>query len=429
MNQTAIGMLLILSPVFAAIQTWETPQGVKVYYTQATEIPMVDIAVVSNAGSRYAPAGLAKLTVNSLILGSRHHNKNQLNALLATNGSLFETWVTRNIMVTHFRGLSSTPIAEQSSLLAEIIASPAFPENELKKQIEEQVSEIKHDATLPYAVANNELLKLLYKGSPGYSAPINGEITSIRQYTSLDLNKFHQKTFFAKNLSIIIIGDLPLNEAKKAANIISHQIPNNKEAPLADKQLSEVNHPASKAIPFPGKQTTFIMANKNTLSLQDPDYAAFSVLIDLLGGGSYAELYQDLRNNKGLVYGVFSSFSPNDHFSTLSILGQTNKENLNKVEQSTLLLLKKIATHGPDKKIFQIAKNSAYNEQKLIASNNTRKLHRIINIVALGLPIDFDESYLKAIGRVTYDDIKRLSGKLGNLEFYRVYVGIQIKPS
>lgn len=221
------------------IQHWQTTNGAPVYFVQATELPMVDISVVFDAGSSRdgQQPGVAQMTSALLNAGTTTLNADQIANIFDGVGATFDANVRRDMGIISLRSLTDphylTPALQ---LFTQILTTPSFPQDQFTRTQQQILVALKQQDQLPNTLAAKALFAGLYGAHP-YSHPVLGTPTVISQLTRNDLLHFYQTYYVAKNALIVIVGNLTKLQAEEIANQIMAKLP-----PALPLRLSQ-SHP------------------------------------------------------------------------------------------------------------------------------------------------------------------------------------------
>ncbi len=146
--------------------------------------------------------------------------------------------------------------------------------------------------------------KELYATHP-YGHPIIGTTETINQITALQVQTFYQGFYAAHNAKIILVGNLQRDAAQKIAQDLMSSIPLGNAAPALTMPSTYTS--MTKDIIFPSQQTTMVVGQFG-IDRQNPQYFPLMVGNFVLGQMPLGSiLFEQVRNQKGLAYGVSSS--------------------------------------------------------------------------------------------------------------------------
>ena len=320
------------------IQTWHTTEGAKVLFVASPELPMFDLRVTFAAGSSHdgQQQGVAMLTNAMLNEGIAGKDVTQIAEGFENLGAVFGNGAYRDMAVVSLRSLSAPEQRKPAlALFSEVIGRPTFPEDSLARIQNQLLAGFEQQKQNPGKLASLALFEQLY-GSHPYAHSSEGNAKSIPAINSTALRAFHAKAYSAGNAVIALVGDLSRSEAEAIAEQVSSALP---QGPAMAKLVpAEAPKAARQHIEFPSAQTTLFLAQLG-IDRQDPDYPALYLGNQILGGGGFGtRLMEEIREKRGLTYGVYSSFSPMQARGPFMINLQTRAE----LSEGTLQLVQDI---------------------------------------------------------------------------------------
>src|SRR5437868_4257643 len=209
------------------IESWTLPNGARVLFVENHSIPVLDISVEFDAGSRRDPqgkAGTASLT-NSMLARGLHEatspvpepamSEAQISDAFADTGAQRGGGAGIDRGGATLRTLSSATERDKAvPLLARVLAHPSFPENFFARDKARYISSIKEDETKPESIGDKAFWRLLY-GSHPYAKQESAE--TVEAITREDLIAFHAAHYVANRAIISMIGDITRADADAIA--------------------------------------------------------------------------------------------------------------------------------------------------------------------------------------------------------------------
>ncbi|GJL72135.1 MAG: peptidase M16 [Nitrosomonas sp.] len=414
--------------IFASlpIQHWLTSSGVRVYFVENRELPILDISIDFGAGSSTDNAnnsGRANMTRRLLSLGAGGLSEDQITKALADVGAQLGSHFDRDRAGLTLRTLSSDRERKQAlDVFSRIIQFPVFPEDILERERARIIAGIKEAYTKPDYIAERTLMKMLY-GSHPYGLPGSGEISSLETLQREDLEKFYRTHYTAKNAVVAIMGDVNRIEASELAETLTEKLPEDEAmTSLAPVQLPTAE---TKKIAHPASQSHIQLAYPG-LRRQDPDYFPLLVGNYILGGGGFvSRLMEEIRQARGLAYSVYSYFAPFQEQGPFKIGLQTKKEQADEALGITRKVLMDFVVGGPTKKELIAAKQNIVGGFPLRLDSNKNILGYLAIIGFYNLPLTYLDDYIEAVEKVTVKQIKQAFQRRINPEgMVTVMVGI-----
>ncbi|AIG03595.1 peptidase, M16 family [Pseudomonas fluorescens] len=393
------------------VQTWRTAEGAKVLFVEAHELPMFDIRVLFAAGSSRDgnTPGLALLTNAMLNEGVPGKDVGQIAAGFEGLGAEFSNGSFLDMALVSLRSLSSTDKREAAlTLFDQVIGQPTFPADSLARIKNQLLAGFEYQKQNPSKLAGIELFKRLYGDHP-YAHSNEGTPESIPAITQAQLKAFHAKAYAAGNAVIALVGDLSRAEAEAMAAKVSASLP---KGPALAKIVEPTEPKAGLShIEFPSKQTHLMLAQLG-IDRADPDYAALSLGNQILGGGGFGtRLMSEVREKRGLTYGVYSGFSPMQVRGPFMINLQTRAE----MSGGTLRLVEQVLADylktGPTQKELDDAKRELAGRFPLSTASNADIVGQLGAMGFYNLPLNYLEDFMQQSQALTVEQVKAALNK------------------
>ncbi|MCA3188186.1 MULTISPECIES: pitrilysin family protein [unclassified Cupriavidus] len=394
------------------IESWTASTGAKVFFVPSPSIPMLDVNIDFDAGSRYDPpgkSGLATLTAALLDKGANAQdgqparNEAQIADAFADTGADFGGAAGGDRGGIGLRTLTASPGREQSLRLAgQLIKAPAYPDAVVAREKQRLITAIREGDTRPGVIADKTLSKAIY---PTHPYGVSATPESVGSITRDDLLKFWRDNYTARRAVVTLIGAIDRKQAEQIAEDMTRGLPEGTAAPkLPDVQMTI---PASeKRIPHPAQQAS-VAIGAPSIARGDPDYFALLVGNYVLGGGGFSSRLTDqVREKRGLTYGVDSYFAPSKQPGPFSITLQTKKENTNEALGLVRQILSQYVAQGPTDAELKAAKDNLVNGFPLRIDSNRKLLTNVANIGWYGLPLDYLDTWTAQINKVTRDQVR-----------------------
>jgi zinc protease len=393
------------------IQSWNTAEGARVLFVEAHELPMFDMRLLFAAGSSQdgATPGIALIANAMLNEGVKGKNVGAIAEGFEGLGADFSNGSYRDMAIASLRSLSAPEKREPAlKLFSEVVGKPTFPADSLARIKNQLLASFEYQKQNPGKLAGDELFKRLYGDHP-YAHPSMGTAKSITPITLAQLKAFHAKAYAAGNAVIALVGDLSRADAEAVAAQVSASLP--KGPALAKTVAPAAPQPGDTHIEFPSKQTHLMLAELG-INRADPDYAALSLGNSILGGGGFgSRLMTEVREKRGLTYGVSSGFTPMQAQGPFMIGLQTRAE----LSENTLKLVKDITreflANGPTQKELDDAKRELAGSFPLSTASNSAIVGQLGAIGFYNLPLSYLEDFMTQSQGVTVEQIKAVMNK------------------
>ncbi|ALQ50394.1 zinc protease [Nitrosomonas ureae] len=391
-----------------SIQFWQASSGARVYFVENHDLPILDVSVEFAAGSSMdisTQSGCASLVQQLLSLGAGGFSEDQIATALADVGAQTRSHFDRDRAGIVLRTLSSERERKQAlDVFARIIQFPEFPQAILSREKARTISSIKESSTKPDYIAERELMKMLYGNHP-YGFNEQGEIETLSKLQREDLLAFYRAHYVAEGAVIAIIGDVTRLEAAAIAEKLTEGLPSAGQS--RDVQPVAIPVAETKRLPHPAAQSHIQLAYPG-LRRNDPDYFPLLVGNHILGGGGFvSRLMEEVRQQRGLAYSVYSFFAPYKEQGPFQIGLQTKKEQSEEALALTQKVLKDFVLNGPTEKELVAAKQNIIGGFPLRIDSNSKILSFLSVIGFYQLPLTYLTDYLVAVEAVTAEQIRQ----------------------
>lgn len=399
------------------IQHWQQASGAKVWLVESPSIPMVDIQVAFDAGARREPqdqAGLATALAMMTDKGVKAQgqqpalNENALGEAWADLGASFDAGAGKDSFNYSLRSLTVPDLLQRSvQLAARQIAHPSLPADVWQRDRARWSASIAESNTRPGTVAGRAFTQAVYGGHP------YGWRTTEQTLAKIDvkaIRAFHDQYIQACRAKVSVVGAVDKAQADALVTQLLSQLP--KDDGKGCQPLPAVAEvPALKAaqdvrIPFQSAQAQVLIGQPG-IKRNDPDFLALLVGDHILGGGGLvSRLMEEVREKRGLTYGVSSSFSPGLHAGAFVVSLQTRPDQAEQARQVAQETLAKFVAEGPTEQELRDAKDNLIGSFALRIDSNRKLLANVANIAWNDLPLDYLDHWTDKIEALTVNDVR-----------------------
>lgn len=435
----ALGLAMLPGLAFARlpIQHWTLANGARIYLVESPSIPMVDVAIDFDAGSRRNPpdkAGLASVMANLLSAGIRAQggapalDENQLSEAWADLGASFGVNASADRMSFSLRSLTLDDLLlRAAALAARQLAEPAFPAEVWQRDRERLKASLKESMTRPASVAGRIYTQAVYGSHPYGRQTTEATLDAI---TVDDMRALHQALIRPCRASLSMVGALSRAQAEQLALALLARLDQARGAACAPlpsvAEVAPLTQAVEQWVPFSSAQA-HVYIGQPGFKRSDPDFFALLVANHILGGsGSSSKLYAEVREKRGLSYSVSSQFSPGLHAGAFSVVLQTRPDQARQAVQVVRELLARYVAEGPTEAELKAAKDNLIGGFPLLTDSNRKLLGNVANIAWNGLPLDYLDGWTRRVASVTREQVvAALARKLDPQKMVTVVVGGQ----
>ena len=412
-----------VQPAPTAIRSFTPPtprrhrlaNGLEVLAMEKRGIPAVAFGLILKTGAAGDPValpGLAPFTTSMLQEGTTTRSSRQIAEEFESMGSQLSASTGRERTVLNSETLSrQLPAALE--IMADLVQNPTFPEEELGRIRTERLTAQRRMRDDPTALAGRVSSPLLYGRETPYGHPLGGTEDSLQGISRDDLTGHFRGSFGPSTATLIVVGDISLEDAvKQAEEHLGGWRDNGESASPVDGAWDTSANGASKIylLDKPGAAQSVIRAGFVSVPRSHPDYYALVLLNQLFGGQFTARLNMNLRQDKGYSYGYRSWFEWHSQSSLLLAGGGVETNVTREAVQETLKEFNDIRSGRPvTEEEFESAKAALLRQFPASFETPWQAIEQLAQVVSFDLPDDYYLSLTANIEGVTLDDVRRVA--------------------
>ena len=295
-------------------------------------------------------------------------------------------------------------------LLRKAITEPHFEKAAMERVRQQFVLGAQSDEQDPDKIAGRAWTEAAF-GDQLYARRGAGSPESIVRITPDDLRAMHKLIFNRKGLTISVVGDIDAATLGLALDKIFGGL-SNTDPPNPVKEVKVASGPLMKIIDRDIPQSIIVFGHEGILR-NDPDFIPAFVMSQILGGGGFASrLTTEVREKRGLTYGVGFGLAPMDHVGLY--IGSVNTRNEKAAETLAVVqdVLKKMADEGPTQAELDDIKTYLTGSYPLRFDSNSKIAGQLLGIQQENLGIDYVNTRNARIEVLTLDQVKAQAKRL-----------------
>ncbi len=293
---------------FPKIQKSQLFNGLAIWLSERKNIPVVGFNLQINAGAaadQFALPGTASLAMGMLDEGTTKRNSLQISEELAMLGTNLGSGSNLDMSVVSMNSLKAN-LDASLDIYADVILNPSFPDADFQRLKKQQKAGIQQEKVSPVPMALRVFPKLFYGEGHAYGNPLTGSGTeeSVDKMTREDMIKFHQTWFKPNNATLVVVGDITMDELKSK---LESRFKSWKQGEIPKKNIADVVIPKNSSVYIidrPGSQQSLIFAGHLTVPKNNPDEIAIELMTNVIGGDFTSRINMNLREDKHWSYGA-----------------------------------------------------------------------------------------------------------------------------
>ncbi len=298
---------------------------------------------------------------------------------------------------------------EALALLRDTLLAPRFDQEAIDRVRAQVTSSLKSALKDPDEIAAATFRRLAFGDHP-YGSDGSGTIDSVAALTRDDMIAAHKAVFARDRLYVGAVGDITEQELGALLDNLLLDLPET-GAPFPGPAQYGLSGGIT-VVDFDTPQSVAVFSQRG-IERDDDDFFAAYVLNQVLGGGSFeSRLMNEVREKRGLTYGVYSYLSPRDLVTTYR--GGVSSAN-DRIAEAIKVIGEewaKMATTGMTQKELDDAKTYLTGAYPLRFDGNARIAGILVGMQMQDLPIDYITTRNAKVEAVTLADVNRVAAEL-----------------
>lgn len=405
--------LLAAAPLRAAVAITEvtSPGGLKAWLVEDHSLPFAALELRFRGGTALdAPetAGAVSLMAGLLEEGAGEMDSTAYLAARQGLAAEFSFSAQNDSLSVSARFLTENRDAA-IDLLRLALVEPRFDAAAVERVRGQALAGLARDALDPRSIAGRVFDRLAFEDHP-YAQPGEGTAETVAALTRDDLVAAHRAALARDRVYIGVVGDITAAELGPLLDRLLGDLPET-GAPLPRR--ADVAAPGGVLVePFTGPQSVAVFGHEG-IPDSDPDFFAAYLLNRILGGGGFtSRLMEQIREKRGLTYGVYSYLAPMDNAALIK--GQLSSSNETIAEAVDLVRAEwtRIAAEGVTAEELDAAKRFVTGSFALRFAGNGQTARILAGLQISGRPIDYVNTRNDLMNAVTLDEANRVAKRL-----------------
>lgn len=390
--------------------------GANLVILQGLQQEVVKLEIIFNAGKWYEPAlGVSHFASNLLDKGTARKSAKEISGIFDYYGSQVEISPGYDFTSVSLYALKKF-MPEVLPVFLEVISSPSFPESELDLQKEIFIQNLKINNQKNNAVASKLVRRNIFGSKHPYGSAV--EEQHVASLTPADLAGFYETNF--SPAEVYLHG----NFTEEHLNWVVNQLGIFNSRAVNEKKFSPIPEERKSFEERPESVQSSIRLGKEIINRGHPDYFSLLLLNHILGGYFGSRLMKNIREDKGLTYGIYSSLHPFKNSGMFSIGADVNKENKGIVFseiKKELALLREVDISEEE---LTVSKNHFLGSLQLEVANPFSSFDKIKNIRLNGLSNNYYKLLFESIRTSSASSLKEIANEYFSEDsFLEVSVG------
>lgn len=383
--------------------------GTRIAVEEMPAMRSVSIGIWVGTGSRYEnpdEAGISHLIEHMAFKGTARRSARQIAEAIESVGGQMNAFTSKEYTCFYARVVDEhLPIA--IDVLADMFFSSLFKADDIDREKKVIQEEIRMYEDAPDELIHDLFAQTVWSGHP-LGRPVIGTMDSVAGLSREALLDYHQRQYCPGNLVLALAGNLTTDAAVSALRPLFEGA--GAVSPDNRTRIPETRV-AKKSITKPLEQVHFCLGAP-ALSQHDDRIYTLQIINTILGGGASSRLFQKIREERGLVYAIYSYFTAFNDAGLFTVYAGTNAENLNDVLELTWQEIEQLMDSGITPEELARTKEQIKGSLLLASESVTHRMHRLGKSEIIYDRLISPEEVLQKISAVTREDVLSLSREL-----------------
>ncbi|HLH01711.1 MAG TPA: pitrilysin family protein [Bryobacteraceae bacterium] len=324
--------MVSVSPHVREIERATLSNGIRIVTEAMPYVRSVSLGVWVGSGSRveHGPEnGVSHFIEHMLFKGTKNRSSEDIARSVDSIGGGLDAFTSKELVSYNTKTLDEhLPFA--FDILSDLVLNPLFRDEDIEKEKNVILEEIKMEADQPEFVLHETFLSNFWKGHT-LGKPILGTKDTVNKFRREMLFDFYSRVYSPTNILITAAGNLKHHEIVRL---------------IEDKFAALPFRPKPSAGPVPKPHAPIIIKKKQSLEqvhitmgvpaypLAHAERFPLYVLNTVLGGGMSSRLFQNIREKQGLAYAVYSELNLFSDTGCFTIYAGTGVETARQVISS-----------------------------------------------------------------------------------------------
>ena len=382
--------------------------GLRILTSTRPHLETVSLGVWIKTGSAFEKEdvnGISHFFEHTCFKGTTRRNALQISEEIEDVGGQMNAYTSREFTAFYAKMLKGdTELA--LDMISDILQDATFPEEELQKEREVVVQEIKQSIDTPDDIIFDYLQETAFPGQP-LGRTILGPAEKVRSFTADTLRGYLASNYAAENIVVCAVGNI---EHETFVKMTESRWSGYKSK--TDFRIEPQVYKGGFFIEKRDIEQAHIVLGFQGFRYESEDYYPGIIFSTLFGGGMSSRLFQEIREKRGLVYTVYSFANSHTQNGLFGIYAGTGKEELKELMPVVAEEIRKVCNEKVSAKELERAKTQLKASMLMgleSSSSSAEVLARQMLLFDRVIPV---EEMVSRVEKVSLEDIQNAAIKI-----------------
>jgi predicted Zn-dependent peptidase len=383
--------------------------GVRIVTEEVPNVRSVAIGFWIGTGSRFESirqAGISHLIEHLLFKGTKNRSSKEIAESIESVGGQLNAFTSKEYTCYYARVLDENlPLA--IDVLSDMYFSSLFQADDLQREKKVIKEEIRMYEDTPDEIIHDLLSQTIWGGHP-LGRPVIGTMQSVTDMTREDVLDYFHRHYCPSNLVLAVAGNMT---HEQVLDLITPLFASAPKGTVTNEIKPPETIAGLKNFERPLEQVQLCLGVPG-VSQSDERVYTLQVINNVLGGGASSRLFQAIREERALVYSVYSYYTTFFDTGLFTIYAGTNPDNLNEVLDLTWQAVSEISKQGITRDELAHTKEQIKGSLLLASESVIHRMHRLGKSELSYQRLITPEEILDKVSRVTQDKVKEMANEL-----------------
>ncbi len=413
------------------VSSTKLPNGVTVLSEHMPGLRSVTAGIWVRRGSRHESPdlnGICHFIEHAVFKGTQRRTARDIAIESDRLGGNLDAFTTHEMTGFAIK-VADRSLPEAFDLLADLLISPRFEEEDLNREQKVILEEIKMVEDTPDELLG-ELFNAAYFPDHALGRPIEGTRDTVSSFSQLTISDYHTREFTYANFVVAAAGNV---QHEALVDLVAKSFKDNRPPNAQSNGHGRAPQPAAPILIEQKnelEQAHLVIATPWPDARSSERYAA-SLLASVVGGGTSSRLWQRVREERGLAYSVGAGGSTFSDVGVFTIYAGTSPEHLDEVLELSLEEVRRVINESVSEEELKLAKDQAISSILLGLESSSGRVSSLARQEIIHGRRISPEEIIQNIEEVNIEDLQRVArkyftndslalGALGNLNGFRV---------
>jgi len=395
-----------MKQVYPGCYETHLPVGLRILALPMANVYSVSLGIWVRAGSRHDPprrGGLAHMLEHMLFKGTQRRSALEIAQVIDALGGQLNGSTSKE-SAFYYTSVLDEGFSEALSVMADLVTQPRLDPKDLERERLVVLDEIRGAMDMPEEVVFQLLAAQMWGDDHPLGLPVMGTPQAVKETTHDELLERFAGSYVAPHSVLVAVGRLTPEQVEQEASRVAWNGGNGRVSPSAPPSPGSGLRVAERNV-----EQVHIALGFPTVPAADPKRYTAEVLSSLLGGGVSSRLFQRLREERGLLYTVFSSTSYYSDAGALIVYAACEPESIAPVLELIWAELEDMAAVAPDRLDMQRAVQRLRSGFLLGQEDPSGRMARLGTAASLDLPLLSPEAVVARLEAITAEDVQALA--------------------